>query len=73
MRYLLQDKFNNYAVSAIINSSNLDHFALQRAIDGFLEKFDDTEDPRKALLDSLLEADESITITWLTENNFVSW
>lgn len=73
MRYLLQDKFNNYAVSAIINSSNLDHFALQHAIDEFLEKFDDTEDPRKALLDSLLEADESITITWLTENNFVSW
>lgn len=73
MRYLLQDKFKNYAVSAIINSSNLDHFALQHAIDEFLEKFDDTEDPRKALLDSLLEADESITITWLTENNFVSW
>lgn len=73
MKYLLQDKFNNYAVSAIINSSNLDHFALQHAIDEFLEKFDDTEDPRKALLDSLLEADESITITWLTENNFVSW
>ena len=73
MKYLLQDKFNDYAVSAIITSSNLDHFALQRAIDDFLEKFDDTEDPRKALLDSLLETDESITITWLTENNFVSW
>lgn len=73
MKYLLQDKFNGYAVTAIINSSNLDHFALQRAIDEFLEKFDDTEDSRKALLDSLLEADESITITWLTENNFVSW
>lgn len=73
MKYLLQDKFNGYAVTAIINSSNLDHFALQHAIDEFLEKFDDTEDPRKSLLDSLLEADESITITWLTENNFVSW